>query len=270
MASCGIGRGFSGDREVAPADLIQFLDACRQVDMLAQGKQWSFEQLRLAAGHSVLDVGCGTGDDVAAMAAVVGPRGRAVGLDFSEAMIAEAVTRHGDVPGVSFAVGDAQQLPFERESFDGCRVERVLQHLADPDQAVRELARVLKRGGRLALIDADWDAMVIEGADPEISGAIWRHHFAGIKQPRVGRRLRTLLMENGFVELELEVAATLLTDFERATRTFDFTDAATAAADASVVSREEAARWLDDLHAAGRDGRFFCAILNFRAGGSKP
>lgn len=270
MVSGGIGRGFGGDSDVAPADLIQFLDACRQVDVLAQGKQWSFEQLRLEAGQSVLDVGCGTGDDVAAMAAVVGPGGRAVGLDSSEAMISEAATRHGAVQGVSFQVGDAQRLPFESESFDGCRVERVLQHLDDPDQAVRELARVLKRGGRLALIDADWDAMVIEGADPAVSGAIWRHRFAAIKQPCVGRRLRTLLMQNGLVALDHEVAATLLADFERATRTFDFAHAAAEAVEVGIVSAQEAARWLDDLQNAARDERFFCAILNFRASGRKP
>jgi ubiquinone/menaquinone biosynthesis C-methylase UbiE len=96
----GIGRGFSGDPAAVPAELIQFLDASRRNDMLAQGKQWSFEQFRLAAGQSVLDVGCGTGDDVAATAGAVGPSGRAVGLDSSEAMISEAASRHGGLPGV--------------------------------------------------------------------------------------------------------------------------------------------------------------------------
>lgn len=270
MESTGFGRGFSGDPAVAPADLIGFLDACRQVDMLAQGKQWSYEQLRLAPGQSVLDVGCGTGDDVAAMAGAVGPSGRAVGLDSSEAMISEASSRHGGLPGVSFELGDAQQLPFESESFDGCRVERVLQHVDEPDRSVREMARVLKHGGRLALIDADWDAMVIEGADPAVSGAVWRNHFAGIKQPRVGRRLQTLLMQNGFLELNLEVAATLLTDLDAATRVFDFAHAASEAVEDGLVSPQDAARWLDDLQNAGRDKRFFCAILNFRASGQKP
>lgn len=270
MESTGFGHGFSGDPAAAPAELIQFLDACRRVDMLAQGKQWSFEQLRLATGQSVLDVGCGTGEDVAAMAGAVGPSGRAVGLDSSEAMISEASSRHGGLPGVSFDLGDAHRLPFESESFDGCRAERVLQHVDEPDRSVREMARVLKRSGRLALIDADWEAMVIEGADPAVSGAIWRNDFAGIKQPRVGRRLQTLLMQNGFLELNLEVAATLLTDFDAAARTFDFAHAASEAVEGGIVSRQEAVRWLDDLQNAGRDKRFFCAILNFRAAGQKP
>jgi ubiquinone/menaquinone biosynthesis C-methylase UbiE len=271
VASTGIGPAFGGDPASARSEeLIQFLDACRQVDVLAQGKQWSFERLGLRTGQSVLDVGCGTGDDVAAMAGAVGPSGRAVGVDSSEGMISEAVSRHGGLPGVSFDVGDAHRLPFESESFDGCRSERVLQHVDDPDRSVREMARVLKRGGRLALIDADWDAMVIEGADPAVSGAIWRNQFAGIKQPHVGRRLQTLLVQNGFLELNHEVAAALLTDFDYAARIFDFAHAASEAVEGGIVSRQAALRWLDDLQNAGRDKRFFCAIPNFRAAGQKP
>ena len=82
MEGAGIGRGFSGDPAIAPAELVQFLDACRQIDSIAQMKQWILDQLQLAAGQSVLDVGCGTGDDVAAAAAVVGPSGSAVGVDW--------------------------------------------------------------------------------------------------------------------------------------------------------------------------------------------
>jgi 2-polyprenyl-3-methyl-5-hydroxy-6-metoxy-1,4-benzoquinol methylase len=122
----------------ATPDLIKFLDACRQIGPIAAAKRWIFEQLQVAGGQRVLDVGCGTGDDVAAIAAVVGASGRAVGVDHSEAMIAEASNRHGDVPGAFFEIADAQHLPFESGRFDACRTERVLQHLPDPDCAVAD------------------------------------------------------------------------------------------------------------------------------------
>src|SRR5919204_4769331 len=117
----GVGHGFSGDSAVASADLIKYLDVCRQIGPIAEAKQWIFERLQVTGGHWVLDVGCGTGDDVAALAAVVGPAGRAVGVDSSEAMIAEASSRHGALHGVSFELADAQQLPFESGQFDACR-----------------------------------------------------------------------------------------------------------------------------------------------------
>jgi len=167
-------------------------------------------------------------------------------------------------------VGDAQRLPFESESFDGCRGERVLQHVLDPDRAVGEIARVLKGGGRLALMEPDWEGLLIEGSDPELSGAIWRNHLGGARQPRVGRRLRTLLMQSGLVDIQLEAATGLITDLDLAARQFDFARASSEAAKAGLVSQQEAARWLDELQDAARDGRFLCTALSFRAAGQKP
>ena len=81
MAKRGIGPGF-GDVDAstdAATDFIRYLDAARRIGLLAQGKEWSFDQLALASGQAALDVGCGTGEDVVAMAALVAPDGRAMG-----------------------------------------------------------------------------------------------------------------------------------------------------------------------------------------------
>jgi len=271
VGNTGIGPGFSEvDSTGAAAEFIQYLDAARLIGQIAQGKQWSFQQLRLAAGQSVLDVGCGTGDDVAALAAVVGPGGRAVGLDSSEAMISEAVRRHGQAPSVSFVPGDAQRLPFDPATFDACRAERTLQHVGDPDRAVGEMARVLRPGGRVTLIEPDWEGLLIEGSDPTLSGAIWRNRLEGFRQPRVGRRLRALLTQHGFVEITLDAAVGLITDFDLAERNFEFANAAKDAVKAGIVSEQDTLRWLDELRQANRDGRFLCSALSFRAAGQKP
>lgn len=132
-----------------------------------------------------------TWEDVVALAAVVGPDGEAVGLDSSSAMIAEAIKRHGDTSSsISFQVGDAHRLPFQSECFEGCRIERTLQHLSDPDRVVAEVTRVLKRGGRAVTLDPDWETLVIAGSDGVLSGLIWQNHMRHQPQPRIGRRLR--------------------------------------------------------------------------------
>lgn len=268
METPGIVGGFSGDPAVAPEELIQFLDACRQNEPIVRVKQWILDQLRLAEGQSALDIGCGTGDDVAAMAAIVGPKGRAVGVDSSEAMVSEAVRRHPGPPGISFELADAAKLPFDTSSFDACRAERVLQHVADPDQTVREIARVLRPGGRVALMEPDWDALLIDGPDPELSGAIWRNTLSGARQPYVGRRLRALLLENGFLEIDVQGTTAIIDELERAEQTFGFAHVASQAVEAGIVSADQATRWLADLERAGRDGRFLCAIVAFRAAGT--
>lgn len=272
MTSRGIGPGFDDvDSAAHPAaSFIQYLDAARRSDVIGQGKQWSFDQLKLASGHAALDVGCGTGEDVVAMAALIGSGGRAVGLDASEAMVSEAAHRHHLVGNVSFQQGDAQQLPFGSETFEACRCERTLQHVDDPDRVVGEIARVLKPGGRVALVEPDWEGLLIAGADPHVSRIIWEHRLEAFRQPRVGRTLRALLTQNGFVDITLDAAVGLLTDLGIADRNFEFARAAPDAAEAGLISERDAKRWIDELQQADRKSLFLCAVLSFRAAGRTP
>jgi SAM-dependent methyltransferase len=113
-------------------------------------------------GTRLLDVACGPGyvcrRGVERVAAVTG-------LDFSQAMLAIA---REVAPGAAFEDGDAQALPFADASFDAVTSAFMIGHLADPDRAMVEARRVLRRGGRLAA--AWW-----RGADRALAfGLIWR------------------------------------------------------------------------------------------------
>lgn len=253
------------DATGAADSFIRFLDMSRQQGLLAEGKRWSIEQLRLAPGEAVLDIGCGTGDDVAAMAAIVGPGGMAVGVDYSEAMVSEAIRRHGAVPGISFRAADAQALPFDSETFDACRAERVLIHVQDPGLVVKEMARLLRPGGRVALIEPDFEALLIEGADPDLSSTIWRSGLDRAGQSRVGRRLRTLLLDAGFDQVTVHAAAGVIVDLDVAMQRFQLDKVAEDAASTGLVSAAEAEGWLGALREAHERDRFLCAVLNFRA-----
>ena len=266
-----VGSGFSRvDTTGAASAFIEYLDTVRRSAQISQAKQWSFEQLRLAAGQSALDVGCGTGDDVATLAEMVGPSGRAVGIDSSEAMVSESIRRHGHIPGISFHLAKAEQLPLESETFDACRAERTLQHVGDPERAVAEMFRVLKPGGRVALIEPDWEGLLLEGSDPDLSATIWRNRLGSYQQPRIGRRLRSLLVRGGFIEITIHAVATVFTDFKIVGRNFEIEKAASGAVEAGVVSEQEAKRWLAELRDADLEGRFLCSVLSFRAAGHKP
>jgi SAM-dependent methyltransferase len=249
--------GFSDvDASGGPQFLIDYLDAARRQPVVAQSKEWSLRQLHLESGQRALDVGCGTGEDVIAMASLVGPTGEAVGLDSSRAMITEASKRHDHVPQVSFRVGDAHHLPFEARSFDACRAERTLQHLDDPDRAMAEIARVLDDGGRAALVEPDWETLVIEGSDVDLSAVIWR-------------RLRGLLTAHGFVDVTLAAGVVVHTDFEHSKRAFGLAAAASKAVSTGLVTEPEVETWLADLHGASLTGQFFCALTSFWAAGHK-
>ncbi len=136
--------------------LIDYLDAARRAPAIVGAKSWSVDVLVLEPGMRALDVGCGTGEDVVAMADLAQPEGRAVGIDVSATMIEEARRRHGHRRDVSFQTAEACRLPFETATFDACRSERTLQPVDNPDPAVAEMARVLRPGSRVALLEPDW------------------------------------------------------------------------------------------------------------------
>lgn len=112
--------------------------------------QWVPVLLRLAGvsdGQHVLDVACGTGVVARAAQNLVGPSGRVSGIDLNPAMIDVA---RECAPDVDWRVGDAADLPYD-ESFDAVLCQSALFFFPDPARACREMARVLRPGGTLAL-----------------------------------------------------------------------------------------------------------------------
>src|SRR5262245_4014546 len=115
-------------------------------DRAAEMRREGYHRLGVTDGWSILDVGCGLGEVCADLAELVGPTGRVVGIDASEALIAHARERWG-ASRIEFDVGDAEALEFEDATFDAVRAERVVQHLGDPATAIAEMARVVRPGG---------------------------------------------------------------------------------------------------------------------------
>ena len=113
-------------------------------------RQRAARETGLRSGGSALDVACGSGKLTAALARIAGTHGRVVGLDFSPAMLTVARDHH---PGIEFTEGDALSLPFEDTSFDASTIAFGLRNLADPVRGLREMSRVVKRGGRAVVLE---------------------------------------------------------------------------------------------------------------------
>ena len=99
-------------------------------------------------GDRVLDAACGTGDF--AVAALHAGAGSVVGLDFSERMLERARRK---VPAADFVRGDVLALPFEDRAFDAATIGFGIRNVADLELGLRELRRVLRPGGRLAILE---------------------------------------------------------------------------------------------------------------------
>jgi 2-polyprenyl-3-methyl-5-hydroxy-6-metoxy-1,4-benzoquinol methylase len=146
----------------------------------------------LRPGLDLLDVGCGPGTITVDLARRVAP-GRVLGLDVSPAPLDEARTaaEHAGV-AVTFAVGDTYALEAADDSFDVVHAHQVLQHLTDPVAALREMARVCRPGGVIAVRDVDYATFTWFPLDRGLDR--WLELYYGVArgneaEPDAGRRL---------------------------------------------------------------------------------
>ncbi len=231
-------------------------------------KARSFELLALAAGDQVLDVGCGTGEDARTIAGRIAGVS-VIGIDASEEKIREARARTLGLPRpVDFRVADAYALPFEDETFDACRADRVLHHLVDPAKALAEMARVTRSGGRVVVSDTDYDTLVVESPDPWLTGRIVAHHADRMECGRVGRRLPGLLRDAALEAVTVTPYAAVATEYDE--EVLKLRDKAERAAEAGAIGHGEAARWVQSLVEADHAGRFVCALVVLTVAGRKP
>ncbi|MEU2160188.1 class I SAM-dependent methyltransferase [Streptomyces sp. NPDC019208] len=106
--------------------------------------------LDLASGDAVLDAGCGTGRALPLLREAVGPSGTVVGADLTLEMLQTAV-RAGRDRDAALLQADAARLPLRTASMDAVFASGLIAHLPNPADDLRELARVVRPGGRLAL-----------------------------------------------------------------------------------------------------------------------
>jgi ubiquinone/menaquinone biosynthesis C-methylase UbiE len=258
------------DRTAEAGAFVVYLDNVTALAAVQAYKRRILAALGLAPGMRALDVGCGTGDDVRAMAAVVGTGGHVVGVDVSEQLVAEARRRAAGGPAnVEFRAGDAHTLPFADGSFDVVRTERVLQHVADPARVVAEMARLARPGGRVAAGEPDWETLVIDGSERSLVRRILNFRGDQTRHAWIGRRLPALFRDAGLADIGVSAETLMVSDWALADAMWELRTSAGAAARAGAVTADEAARFVADLERAAAAGRFFGAVTGFVAVGTR-
>jgi len=264
----------SGFRAVdRAADFAVFSSCLTLVDSIpffAECKRESYGLLGAAPGRRILDVGCGLGGDAAAMARLVAPGGAVVGIDGSRSMIDAARERHGAVEGLSFEIADAAGLPFDDASFDACRIDRVLQHIADPARVVREMARVLRPGGVLVAYDNDWETLTVASVDRALTRTVLNAWCDRFPSGWIGRELVPLFLSAGLRDVVATPRTLVLCELATADRLYCFFATAGRLAESGIIGRHDARCWSDGLRAADGDGRFFSSYTGFLVRGTRP
>ncbi len=232
-------------------------------DVIAQRGQ-VLGALKLRQGERVLDIGSGPGLLASEMAALVGRDGRVCGIDISEDMLTMSKKHCADQPWTEFKKSDATHLPYPDDSFDAAVSTQVYEYIADVRQALAELYRVTRRGGRVVVLDSDYGSLVIhtenEARMERVLGA-WNEHFVHAGLPRtLSRQLR----DAGFRVRERKAIPMFNPEYRENTFAKGALDLmANFAVGRRGVSREEAEDWLAEFVELDKEGKFFFSLNRY-------
>jgi len=131
-----------------PLEAAELYEAAFVPGFFAQWSPTLCELAGVAEGHNVLDVACGTGIAARTAADHVGPTGNVTGVDLNQSMLTVAASVR---PDIRWRQGDAAALPFDDDSFDVVLCQMALMFFPDREAAIREMARVVRLGGSIAV-----------------------------------------------------------------------------------------------------------------------
>lgn len=253
---------------VAP-EMLAMMQRLDRNPGIARLGEWAFATLAISPGEAVLDAGCGLGFDTQRLARLTGPRGQVLGLDASDVMVSGArALLTDDTAHVGYATGDVTALDLPDASFDVVHCERVLQHLEEPGRAVAELVRVLRPGGRIALLDTDWFTSTSSAGSDEVAAIVLPATTIIARSPRVGRKLSVLLHDAGLEIVGVEVSA-VKTDVETVL-TPPFTRLPELAAATGIADPDVVRGWVDEVGEHARSGYLAQAVTMFGVVARKP
>ena len=227
----------------------------------------------IRAGQRVLEVGCGSGVVMRDVAALVGPRGEVVGVDPSRSMVqaARALARpHALRRRMRWRLASGAALPFAAGRFDAALAVTVLLHVADPDAVVREMVRVTRPGGRVAVQDQDFGTVAVTHPDRALTERImWGVATRMYEEPRSGRRMPALLRAAGLEGVRLLTDVFQDTTLQPFAKSFLERRAANAVS-FGIVDPPAAQRWLDGFTELVALGDFVLTFNYYGAVGVKP
>ena len=224
----------------------------------------TLEALQLKVGEFVLDVGCGTGLLACDMAALVGEDGRVVGIDNNQHRLMLAEQRCSDLPQVHLKQCKAENLPEAAESIDAVSCVQVLLYLPDVAAALSEMYRVLKPGGRVAIVETDWRGTVLNSFDDSLTRKVLSAFDDAVSSPNLPIRLGPLLKARGFSAVRVDAFPIVNTSYAPSSWSVEMLELFTQyALERDAVSASDSEAWLGDLKHKGAEGSYFFCVNRF-------
>jgi ubiquinone/menaquinone biosynthesis C-methylase UbiE len=258
------------DDTPAAQRFVQCLKLQQSLEFYHRYKQKTFDEMHLFAGASVLEVGCGTGEDAIALAKLVGNTGKVTAIDRSQTMLKDAINSAKDlIPLINFVLADARQLPFSDHSFHAARVDRTLQHVPNPAAVVAEMARVVRPRGWVVAMEPDWGTFIVNSNQRTVTRKLLDFWCDSFPSGWVGRHLRQYFEEADLTDVQVFPETLVITEFDLANQVFDLVQTAHATVAAGIVSESEAEDWLSELQQFDRAKEFYSSFTGLIVSGQK-
>ncbi len=247
------------DENVAKA-----LDRMYQTPDMVEQRRRVMLALAPQPGEHVLDVGSGPGLLLSELANAVGESGRAVGVDPSDSMNAIARARCADREWAELRSGDAVDLPADAGGFDAVVSTQVYEYVADMPRALAEVARVLRPGGRVLILDTDWQSLVWRSCDEARMRrvlAAWDEHLA---DPNLPQTLGSLLRRAGFTVDSVSAIPIVNPRLTQDTYSYGILGAIQGfVAGRAGITASEAEAWADEQRALAAADEYFFSINRY-------
>jgi arsenite methyltransferase len=256
-----------GAREVARLESVYASPA------IATQRARTLAVLRARPGERGLDVGCGPAFLAVELGRAVGPGGHVVGVDESVEMLEAArarIARAGLSGQVEVRQGDAAQLDFPAGTFDFVTAVQVYLYVHDVARAIGEGARVLRPGGRLAVVDTDWDSCVWLTSDRDRHRRVMDARGGYFVQQHLPTRLPGFLARAGLALAHAE--AIPLLELSGGPDTFGggLIGSIADVAARHGVPRAEADAWKADLLERASGGEYFFSLSRYLFVATRP
>jgi len=231
---------------------------------IIQQRSRTLSALALQEGEQVLDAGCGTGLLLEQMAISVGEKARAVGIDPSPDMLDVARNRCRDMTNVELLQGNVESLDLESDSFDAVSCIQTLLYVKQVDAALREIHRVLKPHGRVAILETDWRGVVFNCRDESMTRRILSAWDSAVESPNLPVKLGMLLSQLNFSAIKVEAIPIINTSYTE--RNFSsgmlkwFTKNAVKQ---GAITNQESVQWQQEIQDLARQKAFFFCVNRF-------
>ncbi len=235
------------------------------MDFIKEYKQVSYEVLDLKEGYNVLDLGSGLGDDVIAVARMVGLNGKVIGVDINEKAIESSKEKVKDLDlPIEFHLGNGENIEFESNFFDCVRSDRTFQHIMNPDKALKELIRVTKKGGRICITDTDWGSLGFDSEKRETTRKVITYLTDKYSNNGLmGRQLWRRIKEADLKIIQVITRTLYSTSFQEANFLYELDNVVKKGISDRVLNENEVNEWIEELNVKDQAGTFFTFITGF-------